>query len=201
MKSALLDLSQEAKLSKSIRQIYYDFKNLGYFDQYGSSCVAMAALLSNLLEKQGFNAKVQACYAIVKNPDQQFFLGYKGYAKTGQVEGHAVCIVNDRILIDFGLGNVRKDFDSQFHRAICSDIDMNPSQGYVARIHINEKTTIEWHTDWIPPDIANECMQQAPLLEPIISNYERYKKNRIAFLIEQLVFQNKKISGNYIVPI
>ncbi|MFZ6846243.1 hypothetical protein [Undibacterium sp. RuTC16W] len=192
MKSVLLDLSQEAKLSKSIRQICYDFKNLRYFDQYGSSCVAMAALLSYLLEKQGFNTKVQACYVVVKNPDRQFFLGYKGYAKTGQVEGHAVCIVDDRILIDFGLENVRKDFDSQFPRAICSGIDMNREQGCVARIHVGEKTTIEWRTDWIPPDIADEYIRQAPLLEPIINNYERYKKNRIAFLVKQLVFQNTK---------
>lgn len=193
MKSALLNLTKEQQLSGIIRQLYYDFKNLAYFDRYGASCFAMAALLSKLLTTKGYSARVQPCNAIFRHAGQEFLLGYQGYAFSGQVEGHVICVVDEKYVIDFGLGNVRKHFRENFYRAIACEMDVAAQQ--LASVILQNGVQVEWRTDWISPQVEIELKNQEPHLLPILETYERYKKNRIAFLIKRM-FRNKSSRYN-----
>lgn len=184
MKSALWNLSVEHRVSESIRRLYCDFRSLEYFDRYGGSCFAMAALLSELLNAKGYSARVQPCYAVVSYEEKNFFLGYKGYARPGQIDGHVVCVVDEKYIVDFGLGSIRKYFHKDFYRAIACEIKLDMPQ--LATLTLVNGARIEWRTDWISPQIEAELEKQKEYVQTIVQDYMHYKKNRITFLINRM---------------
>ncbi len=191
-KSALHNMPKQHELHGEIRQIYYDFKQLGYFDLYGSICFAMAALTAKILRAKGYDTEVKGCYAIFSNPDEDYYLGYKGYAKADQVEGHVVCIVDGNTMLDFGLGNVRKHYQGNFYRAIaCAASDDGP---LLAALDFGNGVRAQWRTDWVGPQIEAELVNQEALLLPILEKYESYSKNRIGYLIKN-IFRGTKSRG------
>lgn len=183
MQSALLDQLNNRQLSEEIRQVYYDFKFLNFFDRFGTSCFAMAALLTRILSSKGYVAVVQGCHAVIQRPDAHYHLGGQGYAKSHQIEGHVVCLVDDHYLIDFGLGNVRKNFDAHFFRAIASEL--HQTESILTQISLSQDTGISWHTDWISPQIEIELKAQAPYVDVLLGTYHQYQKNRIGYLIQR----------------
>jgi hypothetical protein len=191
-KSALHNIPKQHELHGQIRQIYYDFKQLGYFDLYGSICFAMAALTARILRAKGYDTEVKGCHAIFSNPNEDFYLGYEGYAKAGQVEGHVVCVVNGNILLDFGLGNVRKHYQGNFYRAIaCAASNNGP---VLAAVDFGNGVRAQWRTDWVGPLIDAELVNQEALLLPILAKYESYSKNRIAYLVKN-IFKSTQSRG------
>ncbi|MES2047613.1 MAG: hypothetical protein V4447_04375 [Pseudomonadota bacterium] len=183
MKSALLDLLKNNALSEDIKQIYYDFKYLKFFDDYGASCFAMAGLLCKLLNEKGYSARVQGCHSLIQKPGFDFHLGGEGFAKKEQIDGHVICIVDEAYLIDFGLGNVRKYFDELFFR--CIACDLTPQENLLATLELESGMHVEWRTDWISPQIEVELRLQVPYIQQLLVVYHRYQKNRIAHLIQK----------------
>ena len=101
MNTAFLKVVQDRELAHTLRQIADDFEILDFFQNYGSSCFAMSAMLAQILTEKGYQARVQGCYAEIKQNNNIFYVGYKGFVHDKQREGHAVCIVNEEYLIDF----------------------------------------------------------------------------------------------------
>ena len=182
MQSAFLDLLSNKALSKDVRQIYYDLKYLKYFDDYGSSCFAMAALLCQLLNEKGYSARVQGCHSIIQKPGYRFHLGSEGYAKNGRIDGHVICIIDEKYLLDFGLGNIRKYFEEHFFRGIACEL--KTQENLLATLELDNAMSIEWRTDWISPKIEVELRRQESDLAILLRAFHRYQKNRIAHLIQ-----------------
>ncbi|GGD00906.1 hypothetical protein GCM10011396_55620 [Undibacterium terreum] len=185
--SALHNIPKHHELHGHIRQIYYDFKHLGYFDQYGSSCFAMAALTARILRAKGYDTEVRGCHAIFRNDNKEFYLGYQGYTQPGQVEGHVVCVVNGingNIVLDFGLGNVRKHYKGYFYRAVaCIASNSGP---VLASVDFGNGINVQWRTDWVGPEVEGELVKQEPYLLPILAKYESYRQNRLGYLVRNI---------------
>ncbi|WP_394778128.1 hypothetical protein [Undibacterium sp.] len=192
IQAALQNLPRNHEFHADVRQLYEDFKQLGYFDRYGSVCFAMAAMTAKILRAKGYSTEVKACHAIFSNAGEEFYLGYKGYTQPGQVEGHVVCLVNGNIVLDFGLGSAGRHFGKNFYSAIaCVATNYGP---VLATIELGNGMRAQWRTDWTGPDIEAELQRQEPLLQPLMANYNSYRNNRIGYLLHKL-FMGKKSGG------
>jgi hypothetical protein len=75
----------------------------------------MSSLVRRVATAHGFKAKLGICHVAIGSPIGSFLLGSPGYAAPGQIEGHAVCVIDDVVLVDFGLGNVRRNYRRNFY--------------------------------------------------------------------------------------
>lgn len=190
MNTAFLQVVKDRKLAHELRQVADDFEILDFFKQYGSCCFAMSAMLAQILTEKGYAASVQGCYAEIKQNNGVFYIGYKGFAHEQQKEGHAVCIVDEQYLIDFGLGTLRKFYSEDFSHALASEISGdNPVLGH---LDLESGATITWRTDWVSPMVKLELEHQLAEVERILSGYYDFQKNRMAYLIKKL-FVGKNI--------
>jgi hypothetical protein len=184
MNTAFLQVVQDRKLAHELRQVADDFEILDFFKQYGSCCFAMSAMLARILSEKGYAARVQGCYAEIKQNNGVFYIGYKGFVHEQQKEGHAVCIVDEQYLIDFGLGTLRKFYAEDFSHALACEISgVSPVLG---NLDLDSGATITWRTDWISPMVSMELEHQLAAVERILSGYYDFQKNRMAYLIKKL---------------
>ena len=85
------------------------------------SCFCMAGFLALVFESLGAKAEVHACYAIACEGEDRYALGFRGMTSAeDQVDGHVVCVVNDKYIIDFGTTNVRRYFLPTFPMAVAA---------------------------------------------------------------------------------
>ncbi|MFZ6713219.1 hypothetical protein [Undibacterium sp. TC9W] len=184
MNTAFLQVVKDRKLAHELRQVADDFEILDFFKQYGSCCFAMSAMLARILSKKGYAARVQGCYVEITQNNGVFYIGYKGFADDQQKEGHAVCIVDEQYLIDFGLGTLRKFYAEDFSHALACEISGdNPVLG---NLELDSGAIMTWRTDWISPMVSIELEHQLATVERILSGYDDFQKNRMAYLIKKL---------------
>ncbi|MFZ6747131.1 hypothetical protein ACO0LC_28260 [Undibacterium sp. JH2W] len=184
MNTAFLQVVKDRKLAHILRQIADDFEILDFFQQYGSCCFAMSAMLAQLLTEKGYAARVQGCYAEIRQNNGIFYIGYKGFVHDNQKEGHAVCIVDEQYLIDFGLGTLRKFYAEDFAHALACEIS-GPSP-VLGKLDLSDCTDVAWRTDWVSPMVELELQAQAATVERILNIYDDFQKNRMSYLIKKL---------------
>lgn len=192
MNTAFLDVIADSKLAHELRQIADDFQFLEFFDKYGSCCFAISAMLAHILEEKGYSARVQGCYAEIRQNNGIFYLGYKGFVRDRQREGHAVCIINEKYLVDFGLGALRKYFASDFSQALASEI--LDDEVMLASLALGNDMHIDWRIDWISPVVENELQAQEPVIQKILAGYDDFQKNRMAHLVKKLFVREPGLS-------
>ncbi|MBC3907126.1 hypothetical protein [Undibacterium umbellatum] len=184
MNTAFLQVVKDRQLAHELRQIADDFETIDFFQQYGSCCFAMSAMLTQLLTEKGYRARVQGCYAEIKQDNNIFYVGYKGYVQDKQKEGHAVCIVEEQYLIDFGLGALRKFHDKDFSHALACEI--SGFNTVLGDLDLDSGANISWRIDWISPMVELELQAQVVAVERILNDYYDFQKNRMAYLIKKL---------------
>lgn len=192
MNTAFLDVITDSKLAHELRQIADDFQFLEFFDRYGSCCFAMSAMLAHILQEKGYVARVQGCYAEIRQNNGIFYIGYKGFAHDRQREGHAVCIISDKYLVDFGLGTLRKFYASDFAPALASEI-LN-DEIMLASLPLENGMRIDWRIDWISPAVEQELHAQASGLQQVLDDYDDFQKNRMSHLIKKLFVKDRGAS-------
>ncbi|MFZ6677063.1 hypothetical protein [Undibacterium sp. Tian12W] len=184
MNTAFIQVVKDRKLAHDLRQVADDFEILDFFKQYGSCCFVMSAMLAHILSKKGYAARVQGCYAEIMQNNGVFYIGYKGFAHEQQKEGHAVCIVDEQYLIDFGLGTLRKFYAEDFSHALaCEILGDNPVLGH---LELGSGAIMTWRTDWISPMVSTELEHQLATVERVLSGYDDFQKNRMAYLVKKL---------------
>ncbi len=156
-------------LARTIENIYTDFSKLNYLNDYGSCCVAIAGMLAHALLHEGHRVSICSCYAELENSAQRFLLGYQEIVLPGQIDGHAICLVNDNVLVDFGLGNARKYFSSEVPQAIAYQLSSTPQQ--LASVELKPGFSISWRTDWSSPAVGKELQRMLPHLPRLLSQY------------------------------
>ncbi len=184
MNTVFLQVVKDRKLAHELRQIADDFEILDFFKHYGSCCFAMSAMLARILSEKGYATRVQGCYAEIKQNNGVFYIGYKGFVHEQQKEGHAVCIVEEQYLFDFGLGTLRKLYADDFSHALACEIS-GPSP-VLGNLDLDNGAIITWRTDWISPMVSMELERQRGAVERLLSGYDDFQKNRMAYLIKKL---------------
>jgi hypothetical protein len=164
-----------------LNRIYDDFEFLNFFRDYGSCCFAITHLLCFALQKKAYQARAIACIDHINEEQRRFLLGAPGFAKPGQVEGHVVCLLEERYLIDFGLGNVRRYFDQNFVQAIA--VDCNPKAEVYAALNIADKQQILWEARPQEDAFESVMVKEAAQLKLPMNRFANYRKNRIGYSI------------------
>lgn len=184
MNTAFLHVVKEPDLARDLCRIADDFDILGFFHHFGSSCFAMSAMLAQILSAKGYQARVQACYGEIWKDNGVFYIGYQGFAHEGQKEGHAVCIVNEQYLVDFGLGTLKKHYDPDFESAlVCEFAD---GAEHIAHTQLDNGADMLWRTDWISPMVELELQSQELGIQRILAVYQDFQKNRVAYLVKKM---------------
>ena len=187
MNTAFLQVVQEPDLARDLSRIADDFDILGFFHHFGGSCFAMSAMLAQILTAKGYSARVQACYGEIRKGNSVFYIGYQGFARQGQAEGHAVCLVEDKYLIDFGLGALRKHYAADFEPALACPLFKNAGgTGVIAHLPLAEGCDMVWRTDWISPMVKLALQAQAADVQSLLAIFDDFQKNRVAYLVKKL---------------
>ena len=172
----LLVQSEHAELANFGALLYDRMYDLGwlYLHNYGSACFLMASLVRRVAELHGRSARVLSGHAEIRHGDTAFSLGGEGHAKPGQIDGHAVCAIDDALVVDFGLGSVRKSHRRDFHWGAIADYRREGAA--FARVTAPDGTVITWKDDWQSPGSAAELANYAPHIDKLVAGYiERYR--------------------------
>jgi hypothetical protein len=151
--------------------VFDDLGLAGNIHKYGKSCFVMAGLVAKILESEGIESRIHACYAVVRRDEQLFTLGFRdAIAGSDQLDGHVVCVAEQRILVDFGLGNVRRYGWPDFWHAIACEIQ--PGKTFPVSLVLSESDSITWF-DGSKYHGVNAIMDE---LRPVIeSAFLRYR--------------------------
>jgi hypothetical protein len=153
-------------------QLVYDrVFDLGwlYLHNFGSACFLISSLVNRIAVAHGYQSRVASCYVHVGGEQGAYLLGAQGMAKPGQIDGHAVCVVDERMILDFGLGNVRKGYRRDFPWGMAADYRRQDHVMGAAVIPGAE--TVIWKDDWQSPGSDEELARYAPHLEELFGQY------------------------------
>ena len=170
----LIVATTDAALSDFAESLYDHFYDLGwlYLHNFGAACFLMASLAARVATGYGYRARVASCYAEIATGDSRYLLGAEGLAKPGQIDGHAVCILEESVMLDFGLGNVRRGYRRDFPWAIACDF--NRQGVMLGGVAMPTGETVVWKDDWQSPGSAEELARYAPHLDQLYEQYESY---------------------------
>jgi hypothetical protein len=172
----LLVSSKQPELADFGRLLYDRMYDLGwlYLHNFGSACFLVASLVRRLAELHGHRARIVSGQVEVENQGNTFMLGGQGFAKPGQIDGHAVCVVDDALVLDFGLGNVRKSYRRDFYWGTIADYERDGA--VFARLTLPDGVTMAWKDDWQSPDTQAELARYAPHIDELAAQYiARYR--------------------------
>jgi hypothetical protein len=161
----------DAEMTAFVRQLYDRVYDMGwlYLHNFGSVCFMMASLVRRIAQAHGHQARIASCHVQVEFQGGMYSLGGKGVAKPGQIDGHAVCVINESTLVDFGLGNVRKGYRRDFYWGIASDYRRDGAA--IAAVTIAGPHTLTWKDDWQYPGTDDELARYAPFVENLFEQY------------------------------
>jgi hypothetical protein len=167
----LLVVTQDDALRHFAATLYDRFYDLGWFylHNFGAACFLMASLVARVATAHGYRARIESCYAEIALGESRYLLGAEGYAKPGQIDGHAVCVLEDGMLVDFGLGNVRRGYRRDFPWAIACDF--RPQAATLGGIALTGGETVIWKNDWQSPGSEAELARYAPHLDELYQHY------------------------------
>jgi hypothetical protein len=170
----LLVVTEDHALRDFAESLYDHFYDLGWFylHNFGAVCFLMASLVARVATGYGYRARVASCYVEIAKGEGCYRLGAEGYAKPGQIDGHAVCILEESMLIDFGLGNVRRGYRRDFPWAVACEFRRQGTM--LGGIAMPTAETVIWKDDWQSPDSDAELARYAPHLDELYKQYETY---------------------------
>lgn len=165
--------------SSNLRQLFADLEYIGHIKKYGNCCLFISTLVQRILQAQGIKAELKTCNAIVERSEVRFLLGGKQFAKPGQLATHVVCIVDDNILVDFGLGNVKRYFYSDFFQAVV--LAYNSTAETLSNAKLDQNASLYYIHDNLPEELATEQALQESTIQQALQEYTQYRKNRFRF--------------------
>jgi hypothetical protein len=170
----LLVVTGDDVLRDFAESLYDHCYDLGWFylHNFGAVCFLMASLVARIATGYGYRARVASCYVEIARDGKRFLLGAEGLAQAGQIDGHAVCILEEKLVIDFGLGNVRRNYRRDFPWAIACEYQR--SDAFMGGIGLPSGEQIIWRDDWQSPGSAAELAKYAPHLDELYRQYESY---------------------------
>lgn len=191
MQNVFINQLPPGQLSEDLTQLVTDFDYLGLFDNYGCCCLFINQLLQQVLQSMNYEVRLVECYAKMESGNQRIFLGHRDYIQAGQLAGHLACLVNQSYLVDFGLGNLHKLYNSA-PQAIASQA--TPNQEPVAELYFDNTTKMTWHTLTHIPNLEYEILRQKIKLSEVLKRLQDYQRNRLKFAIHRALSKKRRKS-------
>ena len=130
----------------------------------------MAGFLQLVFTELGRQARVHPCYAVAVDHAQGYALGYKQLTcAAGQVDGHVICVVDHKLILDFGATNIRKYFIPDFPIAIATQVHNGVL--FPAEIDLPGERKMHWRNDWVFPDLGRVMAENEPASQLLFSQY------------------------------
>jgi len=166
--------TDDAKLRQFVEALYDHFFDMGWLDlhNFGGICFLMASLVRHAAIAYGHQARVVSGYVEIASATHNFKLGGKGFAAPGQIEGHAMCVIDEALIVDFGLGNARRSYRRDFYWALACPY--RPQGGVLGEIVLPQGETVRWRDDWQTPETQSELDKFAPMVEQLFANYRAH---------------------------
>lgn len=149
----------DTAVSDLVQQLFDEFLDCDFIHGYGSGCVKVSHLLVEALRRKGHPARVLPCWARMSIPRvaANYALGKADpQVQPGQIDAHVVCVLDDGVLLDFGLGVARRSFASLVPWAVA--VPMNPSLGgpVLAAVRFESGLEIEWQRQGFGETVYDE---------------------------------------------
>lgn len=161
----------DPRLHHLVETMYDHFHDIGwlYLHNYGAVCFLMASLVRRVAVAYGFKARVELCHAEIKARDFEFHIGTPGYAAPGQIEGHAVCVIDEAVLVDFAVSCVRRNLRRDFYWGLAAEYA--PHDAVMAGMDLPDGAKIIWKNDWQTPDGPGEFAKYEALVEELFQQF------------------------------
>lgn len=158
-----------------VERMYDHFHDLGwlYLHNFGAVCFMMASLVREVAQLHGHSARVASGYLDIRGADSKIYqLGGPLLVLPGQIAGHAWCVIDECLLVDFGLGGLRRGYRRDFPWALaCAWSGATTAEGIVARLALPGDEEAIWRTDWVCPDTEAEISRYAPVARQLADHY------------------------------
>jgi hypothetical protein len=164
----LLNRVTDGRLRAHVDAVFDRFDELEWLHlhNWGSSCYLMAQLVAGALAARGLATRVQTGYVEARLGRMRGLLGAPGTAREGQVGGHAFCVLEERCLIDFGLGNARRLINRDFFWAAAMDLALEGD--VVAVVEHPRVGRVLWRSGWAPPEGEAQLAHCQPVSEELL---------------------------------
>jgi hypothetical protein len=161
----------DARMRHLVETMYDHFHDLGwlYLHNYGAVCFLMASLVKRVATAYGFQARTESCHVKIHTGAVEFSVGSPGFGNPGQIEGHAVCIIDDAVLVDFALSSVRRTLRRDFYWGLAAAYA--PHGAVMARIELGEGDSVTWRNDWQSPDGPAEFAKYEAPVEALFRQF------------------------------
>jgi hypothetical protein len=147
---------RDAAMAARLQRLFDSFYDLGwlFLHNWGATCHVAASLVAGALREQGVAARVACGSVAIEHAGRSFRVGRLGDVAAQQMDLHVFCIADERVLVDFGLGNVRRRFSRHYPWAVA--VDLAPDGGRAAVIDTPRTGRVEWRTDWTVPEAGEQ---------------------------------------------
>jgi len=153
-----------------LTQVYAGLQETRLWSRVSGSCFCAAGFVSLVFNALGLRSRILPCYAVVIKDDMNFLVGYKNViAAPGQVDGHVVCLIDNTILVDFGLKNVQRYAWPDFPDAVACEI--NPDNMFPGQLVLDERRKILWANDWASPATDAVMRANKPVFKKLFKQY------------------------------
>lgn len=169
----LLVAAHRPELAAFAELLYDHFHDLGwlYLHNYGAICFLMATVVRNVAQLHGYRARTVSGYVEILRPHDghRFQLGGKVHVGPGQIAGHAFCVIDESMIVDFGLGNLRRAYRRSFHWGLACPFELQPPVH--GSLQLPNGETVTWKDDWKYPETEAEFAKFEPLAEEMAALY------------------------------
>lgn len=172
----LLNKASHPALAAGVERAFDRFFDLGwlYLHNWGANCYLVASLLVEVMRREGHAARLMSGQVEIVRDNQRFVVGGKGIALPGQIDAHAFCVVDESLLIDFGLGVARRGFRRDLFWAVAADFQPAAEPAaVVARIEHPRAGTLSWRSNSLSAQGAEELRKTAQLVSELMLVYPR----------------------------
>ena len=147
------------------------------WNQVQYSCFVMAGLIQLAFEAQGHRVKLLPCTGVAVYKQQPFKLGFPGLKQNNEeLDGHVACIIDETILVDFGLGNVRRYGFPEFPIALAGDCKQSPV--FPITLRVGNDIQFQWNTEVIHPYIEATVENHKPYAKALYQQYLDLKQGK-----------------------
>jgi hypothetical protein len=156
-----------------VEALYDRFFDIGwlYLHNFGSTCFMMATLVAHLARACGHQARIVCAHLEISFPQGKYGLGAKGFAGPSEIEGHAVCIIDESTLVDFGLGNARRTYRRDFYWGLACTYA--PDHGALGCIQTRGET-LRWVADDVTPAVQAELAACERAAGPMLGQFQTF---------------------------
>ena len=125
-------------------ELHRDFQSLKLFAEYGDMCLVMSMALTQIFAHHGVTAVVKSCNLVIAHEHGAFLHGFQepnAKVHPDTIDAHAVCVADERLLLDFGLGYVQKTWNVPVHDAAIAPFTPNSA---VLATHFSDRCAYVW---------------------------------------------------------